>query len=135
MLSACSPHLRGATETRRLSQRLGCCHELGPRTPILPQVERSQSMMFFVSKGYFKSANCLREVRGSLTKSKPIVLVHDPDKGGASVAWIKKQEVPPELVEPVFASRRAALVETPRPSEAGAARARSPRPPPSGCCF
>ena len=33
--------------------------------------------MIFVSKGYFKSKNCLREVQCTMDKDKPIALAHD----------------------------------------------------------
>ena len=34
--------------------------------------------MFFVSKGYFVSRNCMREVQATMEMGKPITLVHDP---------------------------------------------------------
>ena len=40
-------------------------------------VEASAVIMIFVSKGYFKSKNCLREVRCTVDKGKPIALAHD----------------------------------------------------------
>ena len=40
----------------------------------------SQVVQFFVSKGYFKSRNCLREVRSTLEKEKRFCLIHDGDK-------------------------------------------------------
>ena len=75
-------------------------------------VDRTQVMLFFLSKGYFRSQalpqplpfreprcvahdyscapclqNCLREIRTSLEKSKPLVLVQeaDPAKGGGTL--------------------------------------------------
>ncbi|EOD09806.1 hypothetical protein EMIHUDRAFT_465372 [Emiliania huxleyi CCMP1516] len=50
-------------------------------------IGRSQVILFFLSKGYFRSKNCLREIRSSLEKGKPIILVQeaDPAKGGGSI--------------------------------------------------
>ena len=53
--------------------------------------------MIFVSKGYFKSKNCIREVRCTIAKSKPITLVHDPVRGGGSLEFIKNEECDIEL--------------------------------------
>ena len=41
-------------------------------------IDQSQVIMFFVSKGYFVSRNCLREVDATMDMGKPITLVHDP---------------------------------------------------------
>ena len=41
-------------------------------------VEQTAVMLVFVSKGYFKSKNCLREIRHTIAMRKPLVLVHDP---------------------------------------------------------
>jgi hypothetical protein len=61
-------------------------------------IEKSQVIMLFVSKGYLKSKNCIREVRASVEKTKPLTLVHDPVRGGATLEFIKEQECPPELL-------------------------------------
>ena len=47
-------------------------------------VDATAIIMIFVSKGYFKSKNCLREARCAVAKRKPITLVHDPVRGGAA---------------------------------------------------
>ena len=41
-------------------------------------------MLFFLSKNYFISRNCLREVKASLEAQRPLVLVHEQqeEKGG-----------------------------------------------------
>jgi hypothetical protein len=60
-------------------------------------IEGSQAIQIFASKGYFTSKNCLREVRTAIDKAKPLVLVHDPVRGGATLADIMKDECPPEM--------------------------------------
>ena len=61
-------------------------------------IDGSQVIMIFVSKGYFKSTNCLREVRTAFEKGKPLALVHDPVRGGATLEFIKGKECPAELL-------------------------------------
>ena len=34
-------------------------------------------MLFFLSKNYFTSRNCLREVKASIDEQRPLVLVHE----------------------------------------------------------
>ena len=90
-------------------------------------VDGSQVIMIFVSAGYFKSANCLREVKAAnsnpspspspnpnpnpnpnlthnpnqvkaaVTKAKPLSLVFDPVRGGAPLETIREVECPAEL--------------------------------------
>ena len=60
-------------------------------------IDRSQVIMIFVSKGYFLSTNCLREARTAVAKAKPLALVHDPVRGGATLETIKANECPLEL--------------------------------------
>ena len=66
-------------------------------------VEQSTTVLIFVSRGYFLSRNCMREVYAAVEMNKPIVLVHeeDPAKGGAPLATLK-QECPEEAREAVF---------------------------------
>jgi len=47
-------------------------------------------MLFFLSKHYFTSRNCLREVKASLDKKRPLVLVHEQqgEKGGGPLETI-----------------------------------------------
>ena len=53
-------------------------------------IEESQTVLFFLSKGYFLSFNCQREIRATLNAKKPLVLVHEEDesKGGLPLAKI-----------------------------------------------
>ena len=54
-------------------------------------IEESAVILIFLSKGYFKSRNCLREVVATLEQSKPYLFVHeaDPIHGGASLEVLK----------------------------------------------
>ena len=50
-------------------------------------VEQSQCILIFLSRGYFFSTNCLREIDHALQLNKPLVLVHETDlsHGGAEL--------------------------------------------------
>ena len=54
-------------------------------------VLRSHCVLIFLSKGYFFSKNCLRELDCALQKKKPLILVHEADftKGGAPLAILR----------------------------------------------
>ena len=60
-------------------------------------------VLCFLSRGYLRSTNCLREVRAALEMTKPLVLVHeaDPDKGGGTLAELRS-ECPEELRAAIF---------------------------------
>ena len=60
-------------------------------------------VLCFLSRGYLRSTNCLREIRAALEKGKPLVLVHeaDPDKGGGTLAELRS-ECPEELQAAIF---------------------------------
>ena len=60
-------------------------------------ISRSQAVLFFLSLGYFGSKNCEREVRASLDRQKPLVLVQeaDPKKGGTLEAPPSSRQAPP----------------------------------------
>ena len=89
-------------------------------------IQRSQAILFFLSQGYFRSKarlsfpprlyrplavppaspapqNCLREIRSSLEKDKPLVLVQeaDPDKGGGTLQALR-DECPEDLQPAIF---------------------------------
>ncbi len=59
-------------------------------------------MLLFISRGYFKSLNCLREVRAAVAASKPLILVHEAaeNRGGGPLEALLG-ECPPELLEQV----------------------------------
>jgi len=71
-------------------------------------IEASGVVMIFVSQGYFKSPNCLREVRCAVTKGKPLSLVHDPVRGGASLEAIEA-ECPIEMRGDMFSPHRPVI--------------------------
>jgi len=60
-------------------------------------------VMVFLSRGYFQSRNCLREVRAAMQRSKPLLLVLETDatKGGFSIEDAR-DECPEELRDFVF---------------------------------
>ena len=73
------------------------------RVPLaLSDVEKTATVMIFVSKGYFKSTNCLREADCTVAKNKHIALMFDPVKGGAPLEVIKEDECPEHLLGPIF---------------------------------
>ena len=47
-------------------------------------------MLFFLSKGYFASRNCQKEIDATLRNGNPIILLHetDPDRGGVPLSQI-----------------------------------------------
>ena len=42
-------------------------------------IDRTVTILVFCSKGYFQSKNCMRELRSSTAKGKPMIAVLDPD--------------------------------------------------------
>ena len=76
---------------------LGRSADPGLPVRLLSDVDQSANIMIFVSKGYFKSKNCIREAQCTVAKAKPITLVHDPVRGGGSVEFIKNEECDTEL--------------------------------------
>ena len=69
-----------------------------------PGVIKSQALiMIFVSKSYFLSKNCLREVDAAVGQKKPLCLVIDPVRGGAPLADLKAEcraELQPAIFGP-----------------------------------
>ena len=71
-------------------------------------VDQTAVVMIFVSRGYFKSKNCLREVRCTVEKQKRITLVHDSAVYLSTfmpLETIKADECPDDLRGPVFDGR------------------------------
>jgi len=69
-------------------------------------VQQSQCLLMFLSKGYFESKYCLREVDYSFRVGKPTIFVHEADvkHGGASLAALREEckSNRPELAPKVF---------------------------------
>jgi len=66
-------------------------------------VRQTAAMLFFLSRGYFRSRNCLREIVASETQLKPVVLVHEGDQshGGETLEALFAQS-PIELRQFIF---------------------------------
>jgi len=60
-------------------------------------IDQSRLIMVFVSKGYFLSRNCLRELNHAVASHKAIALMYDPVRGGATLDDIYSKEVPTHL--------------------------------------
>ena len=56
-------------------------------------IDETAVVLMFLSKGYFQSRNCLREVVATVAKHKPLVLLWEPDatKGGAPIEALKEE--------------------------------------------
>ena len=56
-------------------------------------VQRSAAVIIFLSKGYFASVNCRRELNAAIAHAKPLIRVHEPDegKGGASLQELEAE--------------------------------------------
>ena len=70
-------------------------------------VRATSVMLFFLSKKYFGSRNCLREVRASLEQEKPLVLVHEQqeDKGGGPLEQLRLECRNGEMRAKIFDGR------------------------------
>ena len=84
-------------------------------------VNQTQSMLFFLSKGFFFSANCRKEVAATLSNGNPIILLRetDPNRGGAPMdqlvadcpdEWRREIFVPHRPVIPWFRVKEFKLV-------------------------
>ena len=69
-------------------------------------IEASAVVLIFISKSYFLSRNCQRELRATASAMKPVVLVHeaDPAKGGISLQ-LAMDECPEDIRSFVFQGR------------------------------
>ena len=66
-------------------------------------VRGTACMLLFLSRGYFRSRNCMREVRAAVAENKPWVLVHEADAGkGGLPLEASKAECPDELRQIIF---------------------------------
>eukprot|EP00964_Phaeocystis_antarctica_P021694 scaffold12062_cov79-Phaeocystis_antarctica.AAC.1 len=64
-------------------------------------------MLFFLSKKYFGSRNCLKEIEASIEQKKPLVLVQEQqeDKGGGPLEILKAECRNDEMREAIFDGR------------------------------
>ena len=64
-------------------------------------------ILMFLSKGYFLSRNCLREIHATVEKHKPYLFAHevDPSKGGATLESLH-EELQRPLRKVLFDGRR-----------------------------
>ena len=71
-------------------------------------VEESTVILILLSRGYFLSRNCLREVAAVLDKGKPYLFVHESDeqKGGAPLAALRLELQRQVQREQLFDGRR-----------------------------
>jgi len=67
-------------------------------------IDASACVLFFLSKGYLISHNCLRETRRAVHMRLPLCFVWEADhaKGGASLRYLCDHECPQDLVEVIF---------------------------------
>ena len=81
-------------------------------------IDATNVIIIFMSRGYFVSANCLREMRAAKQLGKPIVLVHEADegKGGESLDAMKR-ECPADLREFIFGSTDLEASSSESPSQ------------------
>mgnify|MGYP001256191413 CR=1 FL=1 len=64
-------------------------------------------ILFFLSKKYFGSRNCLEEIAASIEQGKPLVLVHEQqdDKGGGPLEKLKAECRDDKMREAIFDGR------------------------------
>ena len=68
-------------------------------------IQQSNSVLIFLSRGYFLSRNCLREAQRTVDMKKPLILIReaDPKKGGQSLK-ATQEECPESLRQQIFFS-------------------------------
>lgn len=79
-------------------------------------IDASAAILIFLSRGYFLSKNCLRELRSAIDSAKPLVLVH---------------EVKPPLASPHLLSLRAPSHAFPHPPGRSSSCTPTPNPNPN----
>ena len=65
-------------------------------------IQTSQCTLLFLSKGYFLSTNCQREIRAALDAQKPLVLVHEENRRRGAPLEELKQECMDPLRSAIF---------------------------------
>ena len=71
-------------------------------------IGQTASVLLFLSRGYFHSKNCQRELQSALGLAKPLILVSEPvqNKGGGPLELLRS-ECPADLRTPVFGTEAA----------------------------
>ena len=71
-------------------------------------IDESLVINTFLSHGYFKSPNCLREIQATVDKKKALMLTHeaDPMKGGGPLEDIKEEIEDERLRNTIFSEER-----------------------------
>ena len=72
-------------------------------------IDETGAINYFLSRGYFKSKNCLREARAAIDKDKPAMctLEPDPEKGGGPLQKMKNEVLDnTRLHDAVFDAKR-----------------------------
>ena len=78
-------------------------HDLDDIDKLEQYIAATAVILLFISKDYFKSPNCLREVRAALDQKKPLLLVHEANvKRGGDTLEALMSECPEELRDAVF---------------------------------
>ena len=56
-------------------------------------MQASRTLLIFLSRGYFSSKNCRRELYAALDANLPLVVLHESDdkKGGAPLAALRAE--------------------------------------------
>ena len=74
-------------------------------------IDQSAVISIFLSMGYFKARNCLREVVGTLEQKKPYLFVHeaDPAKGGGTLEALRLELQNEAHREALFDGRRVTV--------------------------
>ena len=71
-------------------------------------IKQTKSMLFFLSKSYFFSRNCIKEINATLELQNPIILLHEADlnRGGATLE---------QMMADCPAEKRAEIFQPDRP--------------------
>jgi hypothetical protein len=73
-------------------------------------IRQTHCVLFYLSKGYFFSLNCRKEIDASIVNRNPIILLHESDRnrGGAPLSQFKT-DCPEDWREDVFPTRRPVI--------------------------
>ena len=87
-----------------------CAPDLEEIGNLRKYIEQTDCVLFFLSKGYFFSVNCRKEIDAALSNKNPIILLHesDPNRGGAPLLqfW---NDCPEELRSSIFPTDRPVI--------------------------